>query len=41
MDQINRTLLAGFLGFVLAVVVLRLASRRDRASAQAVDSPLA
>ena len=41
MDQVNRTLLAGFLGFVLAVVVLRLASRRERASAQVVDSPLA
>ena len=38
MDQINRTLLAGFLGFVLAVVVLRLASRRDRPS---VELPLA
>jgi hypothetical protein len=38
MDQINRTLLAGLLGFVLAVVLLRLASRRDRAS---VESPLA
>lgn len=41
-DPVNRTLLAGFLGFVLAVVTLRrLASRSERASGHVADVPAA
>ena len=41
-DPVNRTLLAGFLGFVLAVITLRrLASRSERASGQVADVPAA
>jgi hypothetical protein len=40
LDQFYRTLVAGFLGFVLAVVTLRrAASRSERASAQVADVP--